>query len=72
MPRADYNKHVLDVAKRLFTFPIYAAIAGYGWANRRLTSPASRRAKDQLQQSRVRRRLRGLSDDHDPAKVGPY
>jgi hypothetical protein len=67
MPKPDYNRHVLAVFRRFIGLPVTIArgiwnlVSGWG------STPGSRRAKDSIRQSRVRRELRGLAPDHDPA-----
>jgi hypothetical protein len=67
MPKPDYNKHVLTMFWRFILFPAVIVRAAcrtvFGWC----TTADSRRTRDSVRQSRVRRGLRGLTPDHDPA-----
>ena len=67
MPKLDYSKHVLEMFWRFVLLPVTACQwicrLMSGWCS----TADSRRAKDSLRQSRVRRGLRGLTPDHDPA-----
>ena len=62
--KPDYNKHVLRMFKRAASLPRALTLMGWrsfgGW----FSTTASRRARDVVRQSRVRRGLRGLSPDH--------
>ena len=67
MPKPEYSKHVIEMFWRFILLPVtvgrWACRLLAGWCS----TSDSRRAKDSLRQSRVRRGLRGLSLDHDPA-----
>jgi hypothetical protein len=67
MRKPDYNKHVLTMFWRFILFPAVVVRAAcrmvFGWCS----TADSRRTRDSVRQSRVRRGLRGLTPDHDPA-----
>jgi hypothetical protein len=62
-----YNNRVLLLARRTLTLPFALLAAVYHWVSGRIQgrkSDTTRRAEDQLRQSRSRRVLRGLPPDH--------
>ena len=67
MPKPNYNEHVLEMFWRFILFPAVMVRAAcrtvFGWRS----TADSRRTRDSVRQSRVRRELRGLTPDHDPA-----
>jgi hypothetical protein len=62
--KPDYNKHVLRMFKRFTSLPVVLSGLALGAAGRFFSTTASRRTADGVRQSRVRRRLRGLTPDH--------
>ena len=63
----ESDTHVLLMARRIVTLPFAIAAAVYRWVKRVIRSGKSEQAlrdEDQLRQSRVRRKLRGLPPDH--------
>jgi len=67
MPKPDYNRHVLAVFWRFIGLPVTISLWGWNLVAGWCSTPGSRRAKDSIRQSRVRRELRGLAPDHDQA-----
>ena len=72
-PPERYNNRVIYLATRAVSLPFELMRATYLGAAallQSLKSPQRRRAEDQRRQTRVRRGLRGLTQDHvqDPAK----
>jgi hypothetical protein len=68
------NEHVIRVATAIVTLPLTMVRCGYQAVRgliRMMSSEKHLRAADQLRQTRVRRELRGLPADHDPAAARP-
>jgi hypothetical protein len=66
-----HDTRILRIARQILSLPFTIPVALYGWVRRLLRSgksDKSRRAEDQVRQSRVRRGLRGLPPDHTPTR----
>lgn len=72
-PQPDlYSERVIYLAWRFISLPFLVALEAYRWAKNRVLGLQSDRAirqKDQVRQSRARRKLRGLPADHDGGRA---
>jgi hypothetical protein len=68
------NEHVIGIARGVLRLPrraLHAMLAIWSLVTRQLTTQRRLDNTDELRQSRVRRQLRGLPPDHDPAGPRP-